>query len=1064
MTRRTPAQFLFGTFAGWALLFTSAALVIIFTCSAMLSVAEDLAVVANLTTERTTYANKLWESWGYFIDPGAQSGVDSAGQHSFRLFVIIFFSLLGFTWVLMAFGIFIEILGVCIQNLRRQYSCIATRDHILVLGWTGKTLFLIGELAQMLTDGDTGGGTICVFGDIDTMEMAAEVAVAYRDFRERWPRVQLLYWRGKSHEVDDLERVSVTSAKCIVVLGASRDPREADSLVISTLCALQCLPTAPKAEVVVEIALPQNVGVARRLGGACARTITAKTAMDELVALMMRSATSGRAMVNLMSFDDQQFELVPAAQLVADHAKYYGGDEGAPCTFGSLRRSLRKGVLLGVRRPASTLGRHASDSTGGGYGIGGAFVARSPKSDKLGSIFSPPRLFAGPSADLLTEQGEVQATFAAGGVSHLAPMDSFTVYGSDQLIVIADCFKDAKLARSFAEVERMQAGGGSVAEASHSAWRAPMSMSSRTRVCIGNVLRSESSQRPPSQQPPSQRRADSRLRNCSDVVCVGEGGDEPTPEAEDDMPQLELTCGAAEGGSAPRTAAPALAPPSCSTSSCFSSFATLPTETGGDLPPQKARERNAYLLVGWVNGLDSLLRAIDRRVPPGSEVFLLSEKTWAWRERQLANGGMALDGSALDEESASATHGADDEDVAAGMIEDGDAGGGATGAGAAQAGTTGFQKGLTCPRARKPASKGSSGGSGKAGGTGGAGGGAGGEVGGRAGGGAGEGLINVRLQHIVGVPTDDGALKRLPLERAAAAIVSADVDTEDVDTQITDSEVITSAHILMEIYVLRAAREFERTGVRRPPLTLITEFHDVLTKRLLDLQPALLQPDNDDDDGFDESPAGVDDAGAAAAARKIPVSAWVDVLPFHRMCFETSALSISAYSHAGWVMTRRLLDAAGGVDVRSYKASRVLEADELCADDHLSHQATGVGGTWRGGSSSGRAAVLGRGRVGGQAQLRQLSEGSDAPVRMDPGLSFYELAARVSAMPIGHGILIGWHRGGEEPCINPKNKEEPLKWRKADRLIVVTPQAVKMGSRKTRRETLALGAAVGASC
>ena len=43
-----------------------------------LTVAEDLAVYANLTaeSERTTYMNKLWESWGYFIDPGAQSSVD----------------------------------------------------------------------------------------------------------------------------------------------------------------------------------------------------------------------------------------------------------------------------------------------------------------------------------------------------------------------------------------------------------------------------------------------------------------------------------------------------------------------------------------------------------------------------------------------------------------------------------------------------------------------------------------------------------------------------------------------------------------------------------------------------------------------------------------------------------------------------------------------------------------------------------------------------------------------------------------------------------------------------
>ena len=96
------------------------------------------------------------------------------------------------------------------------------------------------------------------------------------------------------------------------------------------------------------------------------------------------------------------------------------------------------------------------------------------------------------------------------------------------------------------------------------------------------------------------------------------------------------------------------------------------------------------------------------------------------------------------------------------------------------------------------------------------------------------------------------------------------------------------------------------------------------------------------------------------------------------MCLETSALSISTYSHAGWVMMRRLLDAAGGVDVRSYRAERVLEPTALASDD---------------GQQDGR--------------------------RPPPGLSFYQLADRVSAMQDGHGILIGWRRGDDEPCINP---------------------------------------------
>ena len=107
MTRRTPAQFLFGTLGGTCIVFLLAAIATILLCSALLTVSEELAVEANLTQdeERTKYTTKLWESYGLFIDPGAQSGVDSTDKHEFYLFVVVTFSLIGFTWVLLAFGV-----------------------------------------------------------------------------------------------------------------------------------------------------------------------------------------------------------------------------------------------------------------------------------------------------------------------------------------------------------------------------------------------------------------------------------------------------------------------------------------------------------------------------------------------------------------------------------------------------------------------------------------------------------------------------------------------------------------------------------------------------------------------------------------------------------------------------------------------------------------------------------------------------------------------------------------------------------------------------------------------
>ena len=208
------------------------------------------------------------------------------------------------------------------------------------------------------------------------------------------------------------------------------------------------------------------------------------------------------------------------------------------------------------------------------------------------------------------------------------------------------------------------------------------------------------------------------------------------------------------GGDAAGSGAAAHPPPGSSTTD--SPFASRPAAAR---PPL-----NAYLLVGWVNGLESLLRAIDRRVPAGSEIYLLSEKPREWRRVELANAGLRLNGTSLGALMGSSRHASASS---AALTSDGSSN--------SDGGADESEEMRKLGRGSLPSSGGG-------------------------GGGEGEGLSNMRLLHIVGFPTDESALRRLPLHRAAAAIVSADVDTEDVDTQITDSEVIASAHLLMSIF------------------------------------------------------------------------------------------------------------------------------------------------------------------------------------------------------------------------------------------------------------------------
>ena len=155
---------------------------------------------------------------------------------AYRAYIVIV-SLVGFVWMLIFLG-HRRADALPDGSVEAQHGRTAVSGHGH-LGWTDNTLFLLGELAQMLHDGVQRGGDVVFLGDLDELDMADEVAVAYPDWRVSFPTVRLHCRRGKPHEVDDLLRVSASAARHVIVLSRDGDrmPRMADSLCLTTLCA-----------------------------------------------------------------------------------------------------------------------------------------------------------------------------------------------------------------------------------------------------------------------------------------------------------------------------------------------------------------------------------------------------------------------------------------------------------------------------------------------------------------------------------------------------------------------------------------------------------------------------------------------------------------------------------------------------------------------------------------------------------------------------------------------------------------------------------------------------------
>lgn len=85
--------------------------------------------------------------------------------HFFFLLVVRFQSLIGFLFLLVILGIVVDKVRSTCHKYHELYYRIIQQDHVLILGWNDKTLFLIRELCNMYenTKNPPNKSYMCVF-------------------------------------------------------------------------------------------------------------------------------------------------------------------------------------------------------------------------------------------------------------------------------------------------------------------------------------------------------------------------------------------------------------------------------------------------------------------------------------------------------------------------------------------------------------------------------------------------------------------------------------------------------------------------------------------------------------------------------------------------------------------------------------------------------------------------------------------------------------------------------------------------------------------------------------
>ena len=250
-------------------------------------------------------------------------------------------------------------------------------------------------------------------------------------------------------------------------------------------------------------------------------------------------------------------------------------------------------------------------------------------------------------------------------------------------------------------------------------------------------------------------------------------------------------------------------------------------------------------------------------------------------------------------------------------------------------------------------------------------------------------------------------------------------------SQLADSEAMTATMLLRRI------RDECAGATPPPPLQLVTQLADVLTRRLLDTQPELLNTSLN--------------PGAESNC--------CDTLIMHRNYMETTTLSVAAANQSAWSALRTLIYPGGGADIKTLFAASIIPPIEMASNvadggpklsfwqlsERVRKKGFGVLVGWRrvpraeskakkGRMEQAKEALFSAKEMAKAAAETAQSIVKDAGGGSRPGGSKASLLQKEKEKTVAK-------EGGERGILelNPMDKDRLLTWRAADLLVVIAP-------------------------
>ena len=248
----------------------------------------------------------LWFGVLRALDPGTM-GQDVGLGFRASMFVV---TIAGVIVVAGLIGVISNAFSERVEQLRKGRSKVLEKDHVLILGWSGKIHQVVHEIT--MANQSKRPSVVVILADRDKVAMEEEL----RTRGQLKTRTRIIVRSGDPMMVRDLQMVRFEAARSLIIL-APDELEDSDSFSLKTALAILNgrVPNSDPFKIVAEIRDEQNLEVAELIGKGQVTWIHAEEIISRLIVQTSRQSGLSTVYSDLLDFEGNELYLKPAASL-----------------------------------------------------------------------------------------------------------------------------------------------------------------------------------------------------------------------------------------------------------------------------------------------------------------------------------------------------------------------------------------------------------------------------------------------------------------------------------------------------------------------------------------------------------------------------------------------------------------------------------------------------------------------------------------------------------------------------------------------------------------------------